>query len=102
MTARCVNQSQCWCHLRRWQDWVRSRFGGMKLDVFHGPTPRLGTEKIPVFANNHINLICYLSGVCVYGGGAFMLRNFVAWNQSHSLSFLPGIEKPPQRLAKKE
>lgn len=65
MTARCVNQSQCWCHLRRWQDWVRSRFGGMKLDVFHGPTPRLGTEKIPVFANNHINLICYLSGVCV-------------------------------------
>lgn len=27
MTARCVNQSQCWCHLRRCQDWVKQVWG---------------------------------------------------------------------------
>lgn len=60
----CEPRSQCWCHLRRYQDWARSRFGAMKLDILHWPTPRLGTEKIPVFANIHINLVFYLSGIC--------------------------------------
>lgn len=31
-----------------------------------------------------------------------MLINFLAGNQPHSILFLPGVEKPPQRLAKEE
>lgn len=40
--------------------------------------------------------------VCVCDGGAFMLIHFLAWNHPYSIPFLPGVEKPPQRLAKEE
>lgn len=40
--------------------------------------------------------------VSVCGGGAFMLIHFMAGNHPYSISFLPGVEKPPQRLAKEE
>lgn len=62
----CEPRNQCWCHLRRWQDRAGSRFGGLKLGILRRPTPRLGMEKTPVFADSHMGLVCYLSGAWVY------------------------------------